>query len=45
MLERGSRTAVGLLWAGNRSGGTRALMSDITVVESQLGITVAWAGQ
>ncbi|MFJ7906667.1 hypothetical protein [Kitasatospora sp. NPDC096204] len=45
VLERGSRTAVGLLWAGNRAGGTRALMSDITVVESRLGVTVAWAGQ
>ncbi|ANP51565.1 hypothetical protein J2Z21_009049 [Streptomyces griseochromogenes] len=42
VLENDNRTAVGLLWAGNRAGGTRALMSDITVVESELGIKVAW---
>ncbi|MFG2352726.1 hypothetical protein [Streptomyces sp. NPDC048521] len=47
VLQDGTHTAVGLLWGGdhNRAGGKRAAMSDITVVESTLGISVAWTGQ
>jgi hypothetical protein len=42
VMEQNSQTALGLLWGGNRQGGIRAVMSDITLVESELGVTVAW---
>jgi hypothetical protein len=41
VLEATTQTAVGLLWGGVRSGGIRALMCDITEVETRLGISVA----
>jgi hypothetical protein len=41
VLMDNSQTAVGLLWAGNRAGGTRAFVCDITEVERELGISVA----
>lgn len=43
VLKSDSQTAVGLLWGGNPTGGIRAMMSDITVVEARLGVTVAWS--
>jgi hypothetical protein len=43
VLESGTRNAVGLLWGGISTGGRRAMMSDITLVEQRLGITLAWA--
>lgn len=43
VLRQDNQNAVGLLWGGIREGGRRALMSDITVVEAELGITVAWS--
>jgi hypothetical protein len=43
VLEDGTHTAVGLLWGGNRQGGQRAMMCDITVVEQRLGVSVAWS--
>ena len=42
VMEQNSQTALGLLWGGNRQGGIRAVMSDITLVESEFGVTVAW---
>ncbi|MFI2188616.1 hypothetical protein [Streptomyces sioyaensis] len=47
VLQDGTHTAVGLLWGGikNPAGGRRGFMSDITIVESRLGINVAWTGQ
>lgn len=44
VLQDGTQTAVGLLWGGNASGGTRAMMCDITSVEGRLGVRVAWSG-
>jgi hypothetical protein len=41
VLDRDSQTAVGLLWGGVSQGGIRAVMSDITVVEAELGVSVA----
>jgi hypothetical protein len=45
VLQKDSQTAVGLLWGGVRAGGIRAVMSDITIVESRLGVTLVWAFQ
>ncbi|MER6306290.1 hypothetical protein ACWCXK_32920 [Streptomyces sp. NPDC001739] len=47
VLQDGTHTAVGLLWGGdkNKAGGKRGVMSDITIVESMLGISVAWTVQ
>jgi len=41
VLETGTLTAVGLLWGGRQQGGRRAMLCDITEVESRLGITLA----
>ena len=43
VLRQDNQNAVGLLWGGIREGGRRAVMSDITVVEAELGVTVAWS--
>jgi hypothetical protein len=40
VLESGTQTAVGLLWGGRQLGGRRAMMCDITEVETRLGITL-----
>ena len=45
VLKTGTQIAVGLLWGGIRDGGHRAMMSDITLIEQQLGLTIAWAFQ
>ncbi|MET7649267.1 hypothetical protein ABZS83_37760 [Streptomyces sp. NPDC005426] len=42
VLQSGTNNAVGLLWAGVREGGRRALMSDITMVEQRLNVTLVW---
>ncbi|MEU6278176.1 hypothetical protein ABZ871_38145 [Streptomyces populi] len=42
VLETGTNNAVGLLWGGNPRGGQRAVMSDITMVEQRLNVTLAW---
>jgi hypothetical protein len=39
VLQDGTHTAIGLLWGGNRAGGTRAMMCDITTVEDRLGVS------
>jgi hypothetical protein len=44
LLDDDSQTAVGLLWGGNPGGGSLGFMCDITHVEDQLGVTVAWSG-
>jgi hypothetical protein len=43
VLQSGTNDAVGLLWGGIRSGGRRAMMCDITMVEQRLDVTLAWA--
>ncbi|MFG3518414.1 hypothetical protein [Streptomyces bobili] len=43
VLQSGTHNAVGLLWAGVSQGGRRAVMSDITLVEQRLNLTLAWA--
>jgi hypothetical protein len=43
LLDDDSHTAVGLLWAGSQGGGPYGQMCDITHVEDQLGVTVAWS--
>lgn len=45
VLKDGTQTAVGLLWGGVPAGGMRGFMCDITIVESRLGISVAWPAQ
>ncbi|MGC0327434.1 hypothetical protein RKD23_000424 [Streptomyces sp. SAI-170] len=42
VLQSGTNNAVGLLWGGVRLGGRRAMMSDITMVEQRLNVTLAW---
>ncbi|GHF36169.1 hypothetical protein [Streptomyces griseosporeus] len=42
VLQSGTNNAVGLLWGGNNEGGRRALMSDITMVEQRLNVTLVW---
>jgi hypothetical protein len=44
VFEDRTQTAVGLLWGGITSGGRRAMMSDITIVEDRLSVKVAWSG-
>ncbi|MGW7200837.1 hypothetical protein [Streptomyces chryseus] len=41
--QAGTHNAVGLLWGGVPHGGRRAVMSDITIVEQRLNVTLAWA--
>lgn len=43
VLQSGTHNAVGLLWGGVPQGGRRAVMSDITMVEQRLNVTLAWA--
>jgi hypothetical protein len=43
LLDDDSNTAVGLLWAGIQGGGSSGYICDITHVEDQLGVTVAWS--
>jgi hypothetical protein len=45
VFEDGTRTAVGLMWGGITTGGRRAMMCDITIVEARLGVKVAWSGR
>ncbi|GAB2836432.1 hypothetical protein GCM10022221_39450 [Actinocorallia aurea] len=42
VLQTGTNNAVGLLWAGRQEGGVRAFMSDITIVEQRLNVSLAW---
>lgn len=42
ILQDRTQTAVGLLWGGVQTGGIRAMMCDITTVESRLGISLDW---
>jgi hypothetical protein len=42
-VDRDENNAVGLLWDGLTQGGRRAMMSDITLVEQRLGVTLTWA--
>jgi hypothetical protein len=43
VFQTGTRNAVGLLWGGITEGGRRGMMSDITLVEQRLGVTLTWA--
>lgn len=43
VFEAGTRTAVGMLWGGTRKGGIRASMTDITLVEQRLDVSLAWS--
>ncbi|MFI0226018.1 hypothetical protein [Streptomyces lydicus] len=43
VLKAGTNDAVGVLWGGVQEGGRRGTISDITMVEQRLNVTLTWA--